>query len=102
MVTEQLIDIPALRKLIVDVGGEVNLHAGHLADPDHSCNCRYIFDGGHCGGIAEIYVDNGKNVADGGNDCPKEGLAIAYLTLLVGAANALPALLDEIEKHNGN
>lgn len=100
--SEMTIDIQALRKLIADVGGSVNLHAGHLADPDHSCKCRYIFDEGHAGGIAEVFVDNGKLISEGGNDAPKEELAIAYMNLLVGAANALPALLDELEARNGN
>jgi len=101
--SEMTIDIQALRKLIADVGGSVDLHAGHLADESHSCDCRYIFDDVHLGGIAEISVCNGiESVSEGGNDCPKLPLAIAYMNLLVGAANALPALLDELEARNGN
>ena len=102
MATDQLTDIQALRQLITDVGGSVSLHAGHLADSDHPCQCRYIFDEAHLGGIAEIYVNNGiPSAADGGNDAPVEPLAIAYLKLLVGAANALPGLLDELETLRG-
>lgn len=95
------LDIQALRQLLQDVGHTdqhpVELHAGHLADPDMACDCPYIFDQGHLGGIGEVYIDNGKLISDGGNDAPKRELAIAYLKLLVGAVNALPALLDEVE-----
>lgn len=96
-------DIQALRKLITDVGGEVSLHGGHIADPNHSCNCRGIVDEVYMGGIATVHVDNGiPSIADGGNACPPKELAIAYMNLLVGAANALPALLDELETLRGN
>jgi hypothetical protein len=106
MATDQLtssapLDIQALRQLLADVGHTadhpINLHAGHLANPDLKCNCPYIFDDGHIGGIGEVYIDNGLNIIDGGNDAPKLELAIAYLKLLVGAVNALPALLDKAE-----
>lgn len=96
-------DIQALRKLIDDVGGTVSLHGGHMGDPDHPCNCRYIVDESHMGGIAEMLVHNGiESPSEGGNDCPKLPLAVAYMNLLVGAANALPALLDELETLRGN
>lgn len=93
------IDILALRQLIADIGGEVDLSAGCLADDDHPCNCAHIFDGGHAGGIGQVYIGNGLPISDGGNDCPDRDLAKAYLRLLVGAANALPALLDKVEKY---
>jgi hypothetical protein len=55
------------------------------------------------GGIAEMLVHNGiESPSEGGNDCPKLPLAVAYMNLLVGAANALPALLDELETLRGN
>ena len=92
------LDLPALRQLVSDVGGQVELYAGHLANPDHSCQCQYIFDGAHAGGIGQVFLDNGLNIVDGGNDCPDEDLARAYLKLLVGAANALPGLLDRLEE----
>ena len=96
-------DIEALRKLITDVGGVVSLHGGHIADPTSPCNCRGIVDEVYAGGIATVHVDNGiPSIADGGNDCPPKELAIAYMNLLVGAANALPALLDELETLRGN
>lgn len=101
-----MVDIAALRKLLEEAGHTaehpIALFAGHLANPEHSCNCRYIFDEGHMGGIAEVYVDNGLNIIDGGNDAPSKELAIAYLRLLVGAVNALPELLDRAEANNGN
>lgn len=95
------LDLVALRQLVSDVGGQISLYAGHLADPNHTCQCRYVFDEGHAGGIAEVYVDNGLNIVDGGNDAPKLELAQAYLRLLVGAANALPGLLDRLEELEG-
>lgn len=102
MATEASTDIAALRQLLADVGHSdahpISLHAGHLADPNHSCNCRHIFDEGHAGGIGQVYVDNGLPISEGGNDAPQLELAIAYLKLLVGAVNALPALLDEVER----
>lgn len=96
-------DIQALRKLIADVGGTVSLHGGHMGDPNHSCDCRAILDERHMGSIAQMSVHNGiESVAEGGNDCPKQPLAVAYMNLLVGAANALPGLLDELETLRGN
>jgi hypothetical protein len=72
--------------------------AGHLADDDMKCNCRYVFSEGHLGGIAEVYVDNGiPSIADGGNDCPSLDEAKANLALIVAMKNALPGLLDEVE-----
>lgn len=94
-------EIVALRRLLVEVyhtpDSPLRLHAGHLANPDHKCDCCYIFDEGHAGGIGEVYIDNGLPVGQGGNDAPPRELAIAYLKLLVGAVNALPSLLDEVE-----
>jgi hypothetical protein len=75
--------------------------AGHLADDEMKCNCRYVFSEGHLGGIAEVYVDNGRNVSDGGNDCPEFDEAKANLALIVAMKNALPALLDEVESRRG-
>lgn len=103
MVTDQLTDIQALRKLITDVGGTVSLHGGHFGNPDHPCDCRYILDEKHMGSIAEISVHNGiASIEEGGNDSPELPLAVAYMNLLVGAANALPGLLDELETLRGN
>lgn len=90
-------DIAKLRDLLSQAT-QGSWGAGHLANDDMKCNCRYVFSEGHLGGIAEVYVDNGKNIIDGGNDCPTLEEAKANLALIVAMKNALPGLLDEIEK----
>lgn len=96
-VTEQSTDIAALRELLAAFSEPPLLHAGHLANTDHSCECAYIFDEVHLGGVGQVFIDNGKAVSEGGNDAPSKELATAYLKLIVGAVNALPALLDKAE-----
>jgi len=102
MATDQLIDIQALRKLITDVGGPHELSTGCLANHETTCDCAYIFDEGHMGGIGQVFIDNGLPVSEGGNDAPSKDLARAYLNLIVGAVNALPHLLDALESKNAN
>lgn len=58
----------------------------------HSCGCRYIFAGDYLGGIAEVYVDNGKAPSDGGNDCPSVDEATANARLISAAPDLLAAL----------
>jgi hypothetical protein len=58
----------------------------------HGCDCRYILAGEHMGGIAEVYVDNGKKVSDGGNDCPPIEEAKANARLIAAAPELLAAL----------
>lgn len=71
--------------------------AGHMTDPEHSCNCRSILAGGYAGSIATIDVDNGKRIVDGGNDSPPLEEAIANARLIAEA----PALLELARKlHN--
>lgn len=64
----------------------------HMATADVSCNCAYILAGEYCGGIAEIYVDNGKSIKDGGNDCPPISEAKANARLIAAA----PELLSDL------
>ena len=45
-------------------------HAGHLCRDDHPCDCPYVLDEGHAGGICDVKVDNGLPVGEGGNDGP--------------------------------
>jgi len=91
------LDLTALRKLITDVGGPHELSAGCLADSYATCDCAYIFDEAHMGGVGQVFINNGLPVSEGGNDAPSKELAQAYLRLIVGAVNALPALLDIAE-----
>ena len=75
--------------------------SGHTPGPwsvphfarEHGCHCGYVFAGEYCGGIAEVYVDNGKSLSDGGNDCPKDAEAQANARLIAAA----PALLAALE-----
>lgn len=85
-------DLDELERLLAEAsGGEWG--AGCLGS-DSPCQCPYIFDGGqYAGGIGGVYIDNGKNIADGGNDCPPREEAIANLRLIIAAHNALPALI---------
>lgn len=67
-------------------------HAGCFLDPASKCQCSYIFDEGYCGGIAAVYIDNGKNIADGGNDCPPVNEARANARLIAAAPDMKLAL----------
>lgn len=60
----------------------------------HGCGCRYIFAGEYLGGIAEVYVDNGKMPSEGGNDCPSVDEATANASLIAAAPDLLSALRD--------
>ena len=72
--------------------------AGHLSDDEAKCNCPYIFDECHAGAIAEVYVDNGKLIADGGNDCPALEEAKANLRFIVAVQpRRIVALLSRLD-----
>lgn len=66
----------------------------HFANPDTPCNCAYVLSEGYAGSICQISIDNGKNIADGGNDSPPleeaaaNGRLIAAVPELYGAAHA--------------
>jgi hypothetical protein len=45
-------------------------HAGHLCRDDLECNCPYVLDEGHAGGIATVHVTNNLPISEGGNDAP--------------------------------
>ena len=72
-------------------------YTGHLCRDDHSCNCPYIFNEEYMGGIAEVYVNNGKKIGDGGNDAPPLEEAKANQRL-ISAAPKMYAFLVELEK----
>lgn len=63
-------------------------HPGHLGS-DSSCQCRYVLDEGHAGGICTVHVDNGKRISDGGNDAPSREQAIANMHLIAAAPDLL-------------
>src|SRR5690606_38077237 len=47
------------------------LWSPHFVRDDHSCECRMILgEHGPMGGIAQIQVNNGLPVGEGGNDAP--------------------------------
>lgn len=60
----------------------------------HGCGCRYVFAGEYLGGIAEVYVDNGKMPSGGGNDCPSVDEATANARLIAAAPDLLSALRE--------
>jgi hypothetical protein len=96
--SETLDDIIPRLKTLLQTASMGPWGAGHLGRTDMKCQCRYIFDNGHMGGIAEVYVDNGiKMIADGANDCPPLDEAVANLHLIVEGINALPALIAAYE-----
>jgi hypothetical protein len=72
-------------------------HGGCLGSRG-KCQCRYIFDEGHAGAVGEVYVDNGKSISDGGNDCPSRKEAIANLLFIVHSRTDVPALCDAVEE----
>lgn len=72
-------------------------HAGHLADDDHPCGCRYVLSEGYMGAVATVDVGNGLPISEGGNDAPPLDEAKANLALIAAMKNALPGLLDEVE-----
>ena len=79
---------------------EVNKHTpgpwypGHLGDDNVNCDCTYIVDEGHAGGVARIHVDNGlRSIEDGWNDAPSKEQAVANMHLIAAA----PDLLDSVD-----
>ncbi|UOR07187.1 hypothetical protein MUN82_08830 [Hymenobacter aerilatus] len=71
--------------------------SGHLHNGEHPCNCPYILDEGYMGGIAEVYVDNGKCVGEGGNDAPPLAEAQANQLFIAHARQDIPDLLAELD-----
>ena len=78
----------------------------HLSDDSIFCNCGYILHEGHAGSIATVSVDDGKRIADGGNDCPPineakaNGVFIA-ITHNLNPGASMVAAADEIERLRG-
>lgn len=71
------------------------LSPGCFVDKESQCQCRYMIDDSYARGIAEIFVDNGKKIKDGGNDCPPLDEAIANAHLFSAAPDAVK-LVEEL------
>lgn len=70
---------------------------GCIVNPDTKCQCRYILSEGYGGCIAEVDVDNGKNVTDGGNGSPSLEEAIGNANFIANSREDIPFLLKTIE-----
>ena len=87
--------ITKLRKLLAKATpGE--WAAGHFGT-DYICQCSYVLSETCMGSICDVSVNNGKLIADGGNDAPPANEAAANLQLIPAMKNALPQLLDALE-----
>ena len=64
----------------------------HFADNSSSCECEAILSDGYIGSIALVSVSNGKDISDGGNDCPPLEEAQANARLIAAASELLEAL----------
>ena len=72
----------------------------HFARDDHSCECRMILgEHGPMGGIAEIQVNNGLPVGEGGNDAPPLEEAKANATHIANCSpDTVIALCDAVDE----
>lgn len=94
---ELLADLKAKAEAI----GPVEWHAGHLCRDDHPCDCAYIFDEAHAGGIATVHVSNDLPISEGGNDAPDLELAKLHQAFIAAANPAtILALIAEIERRD--
>lgn len=62
-------------------------------DNPGACQCVFVLSEGYCGSIADIGVDNGKNVLEGGNDNPPLEEAIANAKLICAAPEMYEVLI---------
>ncbi len=65
----------------------------HLSDDATTCNCTYIFAESYFGSIADISIDNGKQISDVGNDSPPLHEAKANGIFISHARQDIPTLL---------
>lgn len=77
----------------------------HLGQPDdmpaNTCRCANILAMPYEGAVGQVFVDNGKRIADGGNDCPPEPEARANAAFIAHAREDVPSLLKEVERLRG-
>lgn len=70
----------------------------HLSNDATTCNCAYVLnEGGYCGAIATIHVDNGLRVGQGGNDAPPLNEAKANGHLIAAAPELYAALVETLK-----
>lgn len=62
---------------------------------ESTCQCPYVCDEGHAGGICTVHVDNKKLISEGGNGAPSKEEATANMKLiaLCSPDNVLALLL---------
>ena len=68
----------------------------HICDATHSCECRSILSERYAGSIAEITVDNGLLISEGGNDAPPREEAAANAARIVDCVNAMAGVDDPV------
>lgn len=73
---------------------------GHLADENSTCDCASILaENGKMGSIAQVTIDNGLRIGDGGNDGPPIEEAKRNLAHIARCSpDNIRALLDEVEQ----
>jgi hypothetical protein len=64
----------------------------HFARQEVDCDCVYVLAEGYCGSIADVSIDNGKRISEGGNDSPPLAEAQANARLIAAAPELLEAL----------
>jgi hypothetical protein len=66
-------------------------------DNPKGCQCLYILNDGYCGSIADVSVDNGKNISEGGNDSPPLEEAIANAKIICEAPNMYELIMSMLQ-----
>ncbi len=69
----------------------------HYSMGSVSCDCKYILSEYYFGAIAEIHVNNGLKVGEGGNDSPPESEAKANGELITYLRHLAPAIIKLVE-----
>jgi hypothetical protein len=69
----------------------------HLSSDEAECNCPYILCEGLMGSVADVSVDNGLKVGEGGNDSPPLEEAKANGVFIAHARQDIPKLLRLVE-----
>ena len=62
-------------------------------DNPEACQCVFVLSEGYCGSIADISIDNGKKISDGGNDSPPLEEAIGNAKLICAAPEMYELLI---------
>jgi hypothetical protein len=66
----------------------------HFVGGSTGCQCGYVLAEGYCGAVAEVFYDNMKRIADGGNDCPPRAEAEANARLIAAAPVGLSVAMQ--------